>query len=157
MIRRPPRSTRVRSSAASDVYKRQRCISIGNVQCGRRRGRRSSPRRRNHCDQCGALLRARSFPGCQCVCEWRRCFRPSGVAFFGKQFYQFIRCCWCFYCACCGVWRWRFGNDNCDCSANMQLPILQQLRLLLDWSGFTAAAEFGIRLGREYHRIYSLH
>src|SRR5665254_17777 len=25
MIRRPPRSTRVRSSAASDVYKRQRC------------------------------------------------------------------------------------------------------------------------------------
>src|SRR5665811_2036360 len=29
MIRRPPRSTRVRSSAASDVYKRQRCPSRG--------------------------------------------------------------------------------------------------------------------------------
>ncbi|WP_460379505.1 hypothetical protein, partial [Staphylococcus aureus] len=27
MIRRPPRSTRVRSSAASDVYKRQICSS----------------------------------------------------------------------------------------------------------------------------------
>ncbi|WP_460379497.1 hypothetical protein [Staphylococcus aureus] len=28
MIRRPPRSTRVRSSAASDVYKRQREFNI---------------------------------------------------------------------------------------------------------------------------------
>src|SRR5665811_908089 len=31
MIRRPPRSTRVRSSAASDVYKRQVCPPIGSV------------------------------------------------------------------------------------------------------------------------------
>src|SRR5665811_471768 len=31
MIRRPPRSTRVRSSAASDVYKRQLTISSGPV------------------------------------------------------------------------------------------------------------------------------
>ena len=28
MIRRPPRSTRVRSSAASDVYKRQKCLRM---------------------------------------------------------------------------------------------------------------------------------
>ena len=37
MIRRPPRSTRVRSSAASDVYKRQEWISsieIENVAVG---------------------------------------------------------------------------------------------------------------------------
>src|SRR5665811_2115116 len=31
MIRRPPRSTRVRSSAASDVYKRQRRQGIGQT------------------------------------------------------------------------------------------------------------------------------
>src|SRR5665811_1717069 len=36
MIRRPPRSTRVRSSAASDVYKRQAC---GLRRAGHRRGR----------------------------------------------------------------------------------------------------------------------
>src|SRR5665811_2633963 len=37
MIRRPPRSTRVRSSAASDVYKRQAVI---NTQAGERSGSR---------------------------------------------------------------------------------------------------------------------
>src|SRR5665811_595611 len=36
MIRRPPRSTRVRSSAASDVYKRQvKIIILGAGQVGR--------------------------------------------------------------------------------------------------------------------------
>src|SRR5665811_541296 len=38
MIRRPPRSTRVRSSAASDVYKRQGAISAEEVEsAGRQR------------------------------------------------------------------------------------------------------------------------
>src|SRR5665811_1006773 len=37
MIRRPPRSTRVRSSAASDVYKRQDLVRGAKaIQCGRR-------------------------------------------------------------------------------------------------------------------------
>src|SRR5665811_1241073 len=34
MIRRPPRSTRVRSSAASDVYKRQRGAGTGQEREG---------------------------------------------------------------------------------------------------------------------------
>src|SRR5665811_2636920 len=33
MIRRPPRSTRVRSSAASDVYKRQAQQTLGALDC----------------------------------------------------------------------------------------------------------------------------
>src|SRR5665811_1874669 len=34
MIRRPPRSTRVRSSAASDVYKRQVGVDLGSGPAG---------------------------------------------------------------------------------------------------------------------------
>src|SRR5428012_24241 len=42
MIRRPPRSTQSRSSAASDVYKRQRRDRAGSPSS--RRGRRRHPR-----------------------------------------------------------------------------------------------------------------
>src|SRR5665811_2574846 len=49
MIRRPPRSTRVRSSAASDVYKRQKARLgdlLRHVGCARNFGRK----RFFHCD-----------------------------------------------------------------------------------------------------------
>src|SRR5450756_2664516 len=46
MIRRPPRSTQSRSSAASDVYKRQpRNPGPSWLPCGRRCARRSTSRR----------------------------------------------------------------------------------------------------------------
>src|SRR5450756_2729430 len=44
MIRRPPRSTQSRSSAASDVYKRQIGNSPAGLSSSARAGRRSRPR-----------------------------------------------------------------------------------------------------------------
>src|SRR5665811_2232381 len=60
MIRRPPRSTRVRSSAASDVYKRQVAGVVGHV-----RGDLV-----DHAYQGGGVAHRGTSPSCRGACSW---------------------------------------------------------------------------------------
>src|SRR5665811_1887705 len=64
MIRLPPRSTRVRSSAASDVYKRQACYGRDRVQPDPRGGdhRVGVPRQSHHRDHPPAVDRGPGPP-----------------------------------------------------------------------------------------------
>src|SRR5665811_1480115 len=56
MIRRPPRSTRVRSSAASDVYKRQEPHTVEVRSAEWCRSTSTNPRQRHPCTPHAAVL-----------------------------------------------------------------------------------------------------
>src|SRR5680860_341980 len=76
MIRRPPRSTQSRSSAASDVYKRQEHPSVGTL------GRRPSPppaTSGGHRESPGAYCR-KTLPQSSCFQERWGFYRSAAIS-----------------------------------------------------------------------------